>query len=646
MADKWTTPVAVVGAGPVGLFTALRLAKAGIKVTVFESGSGIDQSPRAVAYFPAVLEEFSKAGILDEVVAAGEVNTEGCEWRDGNGGVIYELNAPPNDPNFVVCLSQPEFCSVVLEALLKTGNAEVLFNHSFKRLEQGNESVSYWIQDQANNGEVQGTCRYLVGTDGGRSTVRRSIGERLEGYTWESLQFIAVDFQYALKEHGWKPASYIVDPVNWGIFVKRGKGKSWRFATGVKKQKSERTDTLDEATINVVKDRLAHLLPGETSNIVFERFAPYTIHQRCVGRYRVGNVLLAGDSAHLNNPVGGLGLTTGLLDAAHLSGALQQILLEAGSPDLLDIYSEKRRAIFRDLTDPLSTENALRLMSENPIHVQKRDELFTTMRDPRGFPSIIQTGLADFALSSTSSTRFDTVQEVTWFISVTKPDGWANDKFQHEYKTVHRSMTKSAAEHGVPISQYVQLPNAIVGLQDIERPEWDYVTCLTFPSLFVLHAGFQNANYRATAGEHIFCKLDQKGCVARQVGKFVRGGVVKIGRVGAIRALIFHKRKTGTDEYLEPWFQERVAKGTLLAARDSKVNAYTLWEDMTPKSTEYLFKDTQFAAGSWDGYKAIEAFDIVDEASAAAFLERNRQEIVGESPEMITIVVGSPDVVF
>ncbi|KAH9221799.1 hypothetical protein DL95DRAFT_441739 [Leptodontidium sp. 2 PMI_412] len=645
MADKWTTPVAVVGAGPTGLFTALRLAKAGVKVTVFESGSGIDQSPRAVAYFPAVLEEFSKAGILDEVIAAGEVNTEGCDWRDGKANMIYALTAPPDDPNFVVCLSQPEFCSIALEALLKTGNSEVLFNHTFQRLEQRNESVSYWIQDQANNGEVEGTCRYLVGTDGGRSTVRKCIGQKLEGYTWESLQFVAVDFQYALKEFGWKPATFIVDPVNWGIVIKRGMGTSWRFATGIKKKNSERTDTLDEATINVVKDRLTHLLPGETSNIVFERFAPYTIHQRCVGCYRVGNVLLAGDAAHLNNPVGGLGLTTGLLDAAHLSGALQQILLEAGSSDLLNIYSEKRRAIFREITDPVSTENALRLMSENPIHMKRREELFATMRDPRGFPAIIQTGLADFALTSTSSTRFDTIQEVTWFISVTKPDGWATDKFQHEYKTVHRTMTKTGHEHGAPMTQYVQLPNSAVGLQDIERPEWDYVTCLTFPSLFVLHAGFQDANYRATAGAHIFCKLDQKGCIAKQVGKFVRGGVGKTGQVGAIRALIFHKRTTETDEYLESWFQERVAKGARLAATDAKVNAYTLWEDMTPKSTKYLFRDTQFAAGSWNSYKAIEAFDIVDEASAAAFLERNRQEIVGDSLEKITIVVGSPDVV-
>lgn len=312
---------------------------------------------------------------------------------------------------------------------------------------------------------------------------------------------------------------------------------------------------------------------------------------------------------------------------------------------MLNTYAEKRRAIFREITDSVSTGNALRLMSGNPIDMKRREELFATMRDPRGFPAIIQTGLADLALTSTSSTKFDTVQEVTWFISVTRPDGWATDKFQHEYKTVHRGMTKKGHELGSPMTQYMQLPNSAVGLQDTERPEWDYVTCLTFPSLFIIHAGFQDTNYRATAGAHIFCKLDQKGCIAKQVGKFVRGGVGKTGHVGAIRALIFHKRTIETDEYLESWFQERVTKGARLAASDAKVNAYTLWEDMTPKSTEYLFRDTQFAAGLWNSYKAVEAFDIVDEFSAATFLERSRQEIVGGSPEMITIVVGSPDVV-
>ncbi|KAK7398525.1 hypothetical protein QQX98_012101 [Neonectria punicea] len=430
MVTKWTTPVAVIGAGPVGLFTALLIAQAGIKVTVFETGSNLDRSPRAVAYFPAVLEEFSKAGILEAVKEAGDNNTEGCDWRDGKANMLFPLTAPPDDPNFAVCLSQPEFCKLALDALLKTDNADVLSSHHLQRLEQRDDSVSYWVQDQANSCEIEGTCRYLVGTDGARSTVRKSLGVKLEGYTWDSLQFVAVNFQYALSDFGWKPATFFVDPIDWGIVVKRGKGTKWRFATGVQKEHTQNAAALDEATIAVVKDRLCRLLPGDTSKIEYEALAPYTIHQRCATHYRVRNVLLAGDAAHLNNPVGGLGLTTGLLDAAHLADGLKQVLLEAASPDVLTEYAEKRRAIFRDVTDPISTENLLRLMSTSPTDIKKREDFFATLRNPKEFSLKVQAGLPDFSLTTTSSAKFSVHQEITWFISVTKPDGWTTEIFE------------------------------------------------------------------------------------------------------------------------------------------------------------------------------------------------------------------------
>jgi hypothetical protein len=112
----------------------------------------------------------------------------------------------------------------------------------------------------------------LIGADGGRSSVRHGLGIGLGGFTFESLQFVAVNFQYHLHELGWKAANYIVDPVDWGIVVKRGKGTSWRFATGVTSD-GERRYSLDEATIQVIKDRLSRILPGDTTKIQYEDMA-------------------------------------------------------------------------------------------------------------------------------------------------------------------------------------------------------------------------------------------------------------------------------------------------------------------------------------------------------------------------------------
>ncbi|KAJ4128724.1 hypothetical protein NW765_013115 [Fusarium oxysporum] len=147
--------VVITGAGPVGLFTALLLAKSGIKVSVYETRSGIETSPRAVAYFPAVLEEFSKVGALEAVVTAEEKNNEGCDWRDKDGNIIYGLEPPRDDSHFVVMLSQPELCQVILEAIEATGNARVHFRHTFQRLQQGNRFVDYWIKNENDGSETK-----------------------------------------------------------------------------------------------------------------------------------------------------------------------------------------------------------------------------------------------------------------------------------------------------------------------------------------------------------------------------------------------------------------------------------------------------------------------------------------------------------
>ncbi|KAM6508351.1 hypothetical protein FALCPG4_018224 [Fusarium falciforme] len=637
-------PVVVIGAGPVGLFTALLVAQSGIKVIVYESEAGIDQSTGAVEHFPAVLEEFSKAGILEAIIAAGEKNQGGCDWRDKDGNIIGGLAPPPDNPHFAVALSQPELCQVILDAVIKTGNAHVYFDHTIQRLQQQDGFVDYWVTSNADNQQVQGRCRYLVGADGGRSTVRRNLGIGLEGYTWESWLFVAVNFQYSLGELGWKAANFIVDPEDWGVVVKRGHGTSWRMTTGVRRAEDStaQTNTLDKATIKVVKDRLCRLLPGDTNSIQYEAMEPYVAHQRCASSFVQGNVLLAGDAAHLNNPVGGLGLTTGLLDAAHLAGSLHLALNEGAGTEVLISYAETRQSIFRERTDPITTANLLRLMSEKPEDINKRDSFFEDLNS-KDLVTTIRVSLGDFALTSTSDTKFDTHHEVTWFISVTKPDGWDMEKFIHEYKTVHAGMARQGKEHGSSLQHYIQLSNTNRTMQGGTRPEWNYVTCLTFPSLFITHAGLQDPGYRATAGAHIFCRLDQQGCLAKQVVKFSKGQGKKNDKGITTRILLFHDRNAVNDEYSQKWLQKRGNDMASVIATAGSSLEYALWQDMTPKKLNFFFRDTQFSGGSWHNYKAVEAFDFYNENAAVSFLDRHRDEITENSSRQVTVVIGERD---
>lgn len=254
-------------------------------------------------YSPPVLEEFAKAGIIEDVIKAGQKASDGVDWKDPDGNVLASINPPPNDSSFVVTLSQPELGAILLTKLLDTGNAEVVFNESLTRTEQDDDGVTYWTKKEAGSEEVERQCQYLIGADGGRSTVRRNLGIKLEGFTFETLQFVAVNFQYPLSELGWKSRTSIVDPEDWGIVVRRGNGRSWRFVTGVRVPKVDNNTVLDEGTIQTVKNRLARILPGDTSKLQYEGMAPYLVHQRCASRYREGRVMLAGDAAHVSHRI-------------------------------------------------------------------------------------------------------------------------------------------------------------------------------------------------------------------------------------------------------------------------------------------------------------------------------------------------------
>ncbi|VUC31296.1 unnamed protein product, partial [Clonostachys rosea] len=336
--------VIVVGAGPVGLFTALRLGQSGIKVTVFEAAEGALRSPRAVVHPPVVCFEYDRAGILDDMVQIGYRTVAGVAWRDGydTTKILADLTPPPL-PNPAACalmIGQDDICQILQKHLHKTGNVDVVYSHSFVHAEYHGDLVVVHIRRSFDGAELKFQCRYLIGADGARSAVRKDLNLPLEGYTWPNMRLVAVNILYDLDKYGWKAGNFIVHPEDWAIVVRRGEGKQWRIATSVPFIETANDRPLDDKSVHsIIKERVARLLPGNTDEIAYLQAAPYSIHQRCVPCYRVHRIILAGDAAHLNNPVGGLGLTTGILDAAHLAKALQQILIGGKDDDVLDEYA-------------------------------------------------------------------------------------------------------------------------------------------------------------------------------------------------------------------------------------------------------------------------------------------------------------------
>jgi 3-(3-hydroxy-phenyl)propionate hydroxylase/6-hydroxy-3-succinoylpyridine 3-monooxygenase len=107
----------------------------------------------------------------------------------------------------------------------------------------------------------------------------------------------------------------------------------------------------EETYLDRIPEAYRHLLPGK-GGYTLDQAAPYKMHQRCAETFRQGRVLLAGDDAHVTNPTGGFGLTTGLFDAFALWPTLAAVILDGADPAFLDTWSEERRQIFLDKTDP------------------------------------------------------------------------------------------------------------------------------------------------------------------------------------------------------------------------------------------------------------------------------------------------------
>jgi 2-polyprenyl-6-methoxyphenol hydroxylase-like FAD-dependent oxidoreductase len=176
--------VLIVGGGPVGTFTTLRLARAGIKVLLVEADAVPSSAPRAAVYTGPSVLELERAGILADVRDLGLQNSDVC-WRKANGEIIAGLdrNFVPSHPLNPVTLDQFRLETVILKHLENYPSGKILWGHKVVALEQDEKSVT--VTTETLEGEKKKfVAEYVVGADGGKSTVRKLISVEFEGFTW------------------------------------------------------------------------------------------------------------------------------------------------------------------------------------------------------------------------------------------------------------------------------------------------------------------------------------------------------------------------------------------------------------------------------------------------------------------------------
>lgn len=377
--------VVIAGAGPVGLILALKLAQGGVPVTVLEAiprDEFSKQMHRAGSNHPVTLEMFAEVGIYDRLEARGLVAPTFQYWDRQSGALVAEFDhALIKDETrypFVLQCERLKICEEALAAAEAHELIDIRMGTAIESFEQAADRVDV-VALGADGAQERVRGRFLVGCEGARSVVRKGLGIEFEGFTYPD-RTLNITVAHDFGRHGYSHRNYISDPGEWmNLFHWKGPPDVWRvhFHTEPGAEEAELLD-LDNC-----QRRMQSFMP-KAGGYDIRGSRIFTIHQRVAASFRKGRVLIAGDAAHVNSPIGGMGLNSGVHDAMNLGGKLIAIFRGEGEEALLDRYERQRRTIAIEHVQAQTMRNK-KVMAETDPAVRRNnlDELRRTAEDPK-----------------------------------------------------------------------------------------------------------------------------------------------------------------------------------------------------------------------------------------------------------------------
>jgi len=369
---KLNKNVIVVGAGPVGLLCALQLAKNGIPVTVIEAEPELTIDLRAGTFHPPTLEMLAPIGVTDAMMEIG-IQVPKWQSRDLEEGLIVEwdMDILGNDTKypFRLHLEQHRLTPILFKMLQSYPHAEVLFSHPLLELTQTDDEVSLLIANQSE--KILFTGKWVIGADGGKSIVRKACDIEFDGYTWPE-RYSVISTTFDLAPLGYADNAYMSDPVQWVAFFRMpdiAPPGLWRMTVPVDSSISD-DEVLTSQYANQVFKRALNGQLQQDIPIVHQ--SVYRVHQRVAKQFRKHRVLLAGDSAHVNNPLGGFGLNSGIHDAMNLTEKLAKVINDNASTEILDLYERQRKSVNLQYVQEFSINNKKQLEEKDPKNRQDR----------------------------------------------------------------------------------------------------------------------------------------------------------------------------------------------------------------------------------------------------------------------------------
>ena len=383
--DRPSDRVIVIGAGPVGLCLSLALSQQGIPVCLIEAlgdHNFLEQVPRAGTNHPATLELFERIGLYDKLEPRGIIAPLFHYWDRHESKLVAEFDHAhlKDDTRFPYVL-QCERIKIVEEALKLVKahpGIELRLSTEFTAFSQTADGVTVQVTNPAGESEaIAGS--YLVSAEGARSIVRKDLDIEFEGFTYPD-RTLNIEVAYDFRQHGYTERNYISDPDEWSnLFHWKGPPDRWRVHFPTAPDADETALTQPDA----LQARLQRFLPiGKGFNIVGSNL--YVVHQRVAKKFRAGRAILAGDSAHVNSPIGAMGMNSGIHDAFNLAEKLVSILRGEADADILDRYERQRRHVALQHTQAQTMRNKRLLTEKNPaVRRKNHDELRRTAEDPK-----------------------------------------------------------------------------------------------------------------------------------------------------------------------------------------------------------------------------------------------------------------------
>ena len=372
------SPILIVGAGPVGLSLALALSRAGIPTEVFEADAELNTQIRASTFHPKTLEMFETWGVVDEVIKYGYKVDQLQYWERAPRRLIadFSYDSVSKDTSYPYRLQCPQHIAtrVLKPAVEATETGKVHMGH--KLIDFVDHGTHVTARFETANGIVERAGSYIVGADGTHSTVRKQLDIGFQGKTYEDrFLLIGSDLNTGDLLPGAAQVCYIFDPEEWVIILNLP--DIVRVVFRMKDGEDEEIAMKEEN----LRARITNFF-GEVPDYKIKTTQLYRVHQRVADIFRVGRALLVGDSAHNNNPSGGMGMNSGIHDAANLTEKLIRIN-NGESNDILDDYSKERRAYAIESVQPYTDQQYNNMvMSEDEVRAQRNKALSEAASDP------------------------------------------------------------------------------------------------------------------------------------------------------------------------------------------------------------------------------------------------------------------------